>query len=181
MRRRLLVMLAALGLILAAPAGSAWAHPGHERLARPASAATTAHEVIVVAEAEPPAPASLDSQPPGRHHLPSAMALVAGAITFLAAMPHRRRTLAMVLALLLGMVAFEGAVHATLHLRNLPHTDGLAISASSTQQPAPELDDAAPAPILLALLTETPPHHDPFVPEFAVSVNHGRAPPLFVA
>jgi len=181
MRSRLLVLLAALGLIVVGFPGPAWAHPEHEQTALFASATTAAHDSIVVSEAEPPAPASLDSRPSAHHHQPSAMALVAGAITFLAAMPHRRRTLAMVLALLLGMVAFEGAVHATLHLRNLPHTDGLAISVSSTQQPAPELDDAAPAPILFALLTETPPHHDPFVPEFAVSVNHGRAPPLFVA
>jgi hypothetical protein len=181
MRHRRLVLLTVLGLVAAGLVGSAWAHPGHERTAHSASATTAVHESIVASESEPSAPASPDSRPPGRHHLPSAMALVAGAVTFLAAMPHRRRTLAMVLALLLGMVAFEGALHATLHLRNAPHADGLAIGVSSAQQPAPELDDSAPVPILLALLAETPRHHDPFVPEFAVAVNHGRAPPLFLA
>src|SRR5262245_51534857 len=116
MRYRLLVLLAALALGAGLP-GSAWAHPDHERTARPASATSAVHESIVVSEAESPAPASLDARPPGRHHLPPAMALVVGAVTFLASMPHRRRTLATVLALLLGMVAFEGAVHATYHLR----------------------------------------------------------------
>ena len=181
MRHRLLVLLTALGLVTAGLVGSAWAHPGHERSARSAGATSVVHDPIVASEATPSAPSSLDSRPPGRHHLPPAMALVVGAVTFLAAMPHRRRTLATVLALLLGMVAFEGAVHATLHLRNLPHADGLAIGASPAQQPAPELEDAAPVPILLALLTETPRHNDKFVPEFAVAVHHGRGPPLFLA
>ena len=176
MRYRLLVLLTALALV-AGLAGSAWAHPGHEQTGRPAAV----HESIEASEAESPAPASLDSRPAGRHHLPPAMALVVGAVTFLAAMPHRRRTLAMVLALLLGVVTFEGALHATFHLRNLPHADGLAIGASPAQQPAPELDDAAPVPILPGLLAETPRHNDPFVPEFAVAVHHGRGPPLFLA
>jgi len=180
MRRRLLVLLAALGLIAVGLAGPAWAHPGHERTARSESATAAVHDSIVVSEAVPPAPASLDSRAPGRHHLPPAMAFVAGAVTFLAAMPYRGRTLALVLALLLGMVAFEGAVHATFHLRNLPHADGLAIGASPAQQPASQLDDAAPAPILLARVAETARHHDPFAPEFDVAVHHGRAPPPFL-
>ena len=181
MRHRLLVLLAALGLFSAELVGSAWAHPGHERTARSTSATTAGPELIAASEAEPPAPAPPNLRPHRRHHLPSALALVAGAVTFLAAMPHRRRTLAMVLALLLGMVAFEGALHATFHLRNAPHADGLAIGASPAQQSAPELNDATPVPILIALLAETPRHHDPFVPEFAVAVNHGRAPPVFLA
>jgi hypothetical protein len=180
MRHRLLVLLTALGLIAAGLAGSAWAHAGHERTTRPVSATTAVHDSIVASEAEPPACASLDSRPPGRHHLPSAMALVAGAVTFLAAMPHRRRTLAIGLALLLGMVAFEGALHATFHLRNLPHADGLAIGASPAQQPAPELEDASPVTVHFALLAETPRHDDAFVPELAVAVHHGRGPPLFL-
>src|SRR5262245_20066287 len=181
MRHRLVVLLTALGLIAAGFAGSAWADSGHERTARSVNPTTAVDDSIVANAAEPPAPASLDSRPSGHQHLPSAMALVAGAVTFLTAMPHRRRTLALVLALLLGMVAFEGALHATFHLRNAPHANGLAIGAAPAQQPAPELNDAAPVPILLTLLAETPRHHDPFVPEFAVAVNHGRAPPVFLA
>src|SRR5262245_10952406 len=181
MRHRLVALLTALGLIAVGFAGPAWAHSGHEPTARSASATTAVHDSIVANAAELPAPAPPDPRPPGRQHLPSAMALVAGAVTFLAAMPHRRRTLALVLALLLGMVAFEGVLHATFHLRNAPHADGLAIGTSPAQQPAPELNDAAPVPILLALLAETPRHHDPFVPEFAVAVSHGRDPPVFLA
>src|SRR5262245_32569503 len=160
MRHRLLVLLTALGLGTALLVGSAWAHPGHDWNTRPASATSAVQGSIVASEKESPAPSSLDSKPAGRHHLPPAMALVVGAVTFLAAMPHRRRTLATVLALLLGMVAFEGAVHATFHLRNLPHADGLAIGASPAQQAAPDLDDAAPVHVLIARLAETPRHHD---------------------
>jgi hypothetical protein len=108
------------------------------------------------------------------------MALLAGAVTFLAAMPHRRRTLALVLTLLLGTVAFEGAAHATFHLRHLPHADGLAIGASPAQQAAP-VEDATLVTVHLALLAETPRHGNAFVPELAVAVNHGRGPPLFLA
>jgi hypothetical protein len=69
------------------------------------------------------------------HHAPSAIALVAGALVH---------------AVLLAMVAFEGAVHAALHSRRLPHTDGLAIGASSTQQVAADLHGAVPAATPLA-------------------------------
>jgi hypothetical protein len=181
MPRRLFVLLTTLALIAAGFAGSAWAHPGHEPGARSASATTAVHDSIAASEADPPTPSSLDSRSPGRHHLPPAMALLAGAVTFLAAMPHRRRTLALVLALLLGTVAFEGAAHATFHLRHLPHADGLAIGASPAQQAASEIEDATPVTVHLALLAETPRHVNAFVPELAVTVKHGRGPPLFLA
>jgi hypothetical protein len=181
MRRRLLVLLAALGLIAAGLAGPAWAHPGHDRAARSASAGIAAHDLIAASDVEPSAASSLDSRPPGRQHVPPALAFLAGAVTFLAALPHRRRTLALALVLLLGAVAFEGALHATFHIRNLPHADGLAIGASPAQQPAPEIEDAAPVAVLLALLAETPRQDDTRVPELVVGVNHGRGPPLLLA
>lgn len=135
-------------------------------------------EHVAAGEAEPSVPSMLNARSGSRHHAPPIVALVAGAVVLLAAIPDRRRTLALVLGLLLATVTFEGAFHAALHLRHLPHADGLAIGASPIQQAATDPKDAVPVAAVPALLAEAPVHYEARVPDIDVTVNHGRAPPL---
>lgn len=177
MRHRLLVLLVMIGLAVACPSGPAWAHPGHELTARSAH-----HDVAVSTESVVPGDTdvsgpSLDARPTAHHHVPSALALVVGAFTLLAALPNRRRTFAIVLTLLLASFAFEGAFHAALHLRHLPHADGLTIGASPTPPASPDPDGAAPVAPVLTLLAEAPEPYDAPFPDIIVAVNRGRAPP----
>jgi len=178
MLRRLLVLLAVIGLTLAG-LDIAWAHPGHAPMTASAHDTPAVHaESLAPSKANPPAPCTLDSRPASRHHVPPAVALVAGALTMLAALPHRRRTLAFALALLLATVASEGMFHAALHLRHVPHADGLTIGAAPIPPAVQGPEGAEPVAPVFARLTEGPRHYDASLPDITVGVKQGRAPPL---
>jgi hypothetical protein len=170
---RLLILLAAVCLAASGLPGAAWAHPGHGPLDESAA--------VRVGFGDPGDPASRTSPSPERHHAPPAIALVAGSLALLAGLPRRRRTVALVLALLLATVALEGAVHAVLHLRHLPHADGLAIGASAASQAATDPDSAAPSETILAPLGKPLERRVAPVTGIAITPNHGRAPPAVPA
>ncbi len=177
-RHRLVMLLAAVGLAASSLAGPAWAHPGHGPIGESAVEAAARLAPGHQSEMDPLSPIPVNPRASPRHSAPPAVALVAGALALLASIPHRRRTLALALGLLLALVAFEGAFHAALHLRHLPHADGLAIGASAGQQAAADLASAAPAATPLALLGEAPQPYDAPVTDVAVSSDQGRAPPV---
>jgi hypothetical protein len=172
-QHRLLILLATICLAASGLPRPAWAHPGHGPLDESAA--------VRVGFGDPGDPMSRTSPSSERHHAPPAIALVAGALALLAGLPRRRRTFAFVLALLLTTVALEGAVHAVLHLRHLPHADGLAIGASAAPQAATDLDSAAPSENILAPLGKALERSVALVTETAITPNQGRAPPAFPA
>lgn len=166
--RRLLVLLAGLGLAATSLGAPAWAHPGHGPIGGAAASPQVRTGSRDGGEGEPARP---------REHAPPAAALVAGALALLAGLPHRRRTLALALAAVLATAAFEGVFHAALHLGHVPHTDGLAIGAAAIPPAATDPHAAAPAAPPLARLGEAPYRYDPAVTDVVVSSNQGRAPP----
>lgn len=173
-RHRLLILVAAIGLAASTFQGIAWAHPGHEPVDESASGVTVR---LAVGEHDERTPLS-PTLPAARHNTPPAVALAAGLLALLASFPHRRRTLSLALALLLAMVAFEGAAHAALHLRHLPHADGLAIGASATHQAVADLDSAVPTATPLAPLEEALQRDIAPATDTTITANQGRAPPL---
>ncbi len=176
--RRFLLLLAVVGQIVAR-LDIAWAHPGHGPMTASAHDTPTMHaESFVPSKANPPAPGALDSRQGSRHHVPPAVALVAGALTLLAALPHRRRTLAFALALLLATVAFEGVFHAALHLRHVPHADGLTIGAAPVPPVIQAPEGAESVAPVFARLSEGPRHYHASLPDITVGVQQGRAPPI---
>jgi hypothetical protein len=127
-------------------------------------------------EREPLSQASTNRQPTPHH--PAPLALVAGALTLLAGIARRRRSLALTLALLLGLVAFEGVFHAALHLHQLPHADRLAIGAAASPQALADFEVEGAAAPRLTLFGQTPERYGAPVSDIAAASNQGRAPPL---
>ena len=154
-----------------------WAHPGHESVGGAAAVAAVDPSRADNGEGD----ALRQASRPSGDHVPSALALVAGAVAFLASLPHRRRTIALVLCVLLALVAFEGAAHAALHLRHLPHADGLAVGPSATQQATADVASVVPTMSSLALLEATIEHDVAPVADATVAANQGRAPPILPA
>jgi hypothetical protein len=117
--------------------------------------------------------------PRATHHGPPPVAaVVAGAAVALAAALRGRRPLAVVLALLLGVAAFEGAGHAAMHLGHVPHGDGMAIGASPGQ-PCAVAGSEGPADGTPLWSPEAAPE-SPACPssQAAAAPYEGRAPPL---
>jgi hypothetical protein len=156
-RRRLAGLAAGVALALSVLAAPAWAHHGHDSTGGPATGNALGQ------------------------HTPPAVALIAGALAFLAAIPQRRRALAWSLALLLATVSLEGMLHAALHLHKVTHSQSLAIGASPAQQAATRPDTEGPsATPVMRLIEIVELYHAP-VPDVAVASNRGRAPPLSLA
>ena len=153
---RLVRLLAGVALALSVLAAPAWAHPGHDSTGGPAAGGALGQ------------------------HTPPAMALIAGALAFLAAIPRRRRALALALVLLLATVSLEGMLHAALHLHKVKHSQSLAIGASPAQQAAarPDTEDPSATPVIR--LIDVAELYDAPVPDVAVASNRGRAPPLLL-
>jgi hypothetical protein len=156
-RPRLLALLAGVALALASLAAPAWAHPGHESTDGPAAAAN-----------------SWDAL--GRH-APTAIGLLAAALSLLAGSPHRRRALSLALVLLVATVFLEGMFHAALHLQKIRHAQSLAIGASPAQQAATGPGTDGPSATPFIRLIEVAQHYDAPGPDVAVASNRGRAPP----
>ncbi|HXJ80906.1 MAG TPA: hypothetical protein VMS64_19790 [Candidatus Methylomirabilis sp.] len=176
-RLRLLLLLVTASLAISSLASPACAHPGHDADGESAVGVPVRPALGEEGAGGPPPHA-----PRGpRHHAPPAVALVAGALALLANLPHRRRTLAIALALLLALTAFEGAAHAALHLRHVPHTDGLAIGVSASPQASVDLDGTVPAVSPLVPLGEVVERGVAPAVGAIVAANQGRAPPVFPA
>jgi hypothetical protein len=163
-RQRLLVLLAGLGLSLLSLTVPAWAHPGHDPASGPlAGDNRDAHRI--------PGSSGAAGQ-----HMPSSLALAAGALTLFAALGQRRRTLALALVLLLAVVSLEGLAHAALHLQKIRHADSLGASASQQAAAYPDAAVRSATPevrwIEVAARYEAPAHY------LVVASHHGRAPPL---
>jgi hypothetical protein len=151
---RVVRLAAGVALALSVLAAPAWGHPGHDSTGAPVSGNTLGQ------------------------HTPPAMALIAGALAFLAAIPRRRRALALGLSLLLATVSLEGMLHAALHLHNVAHSQSLPMGASPTQQAAtrPDAEDPSTTPVI-RLIDVTEPYDAP-APDVALASSRGRAPPL---
>jgi hypothetical protein len=147
-------LAAGVALALTVLAAPAWAHPGHDSTGGPVAGDALGQ------------------------HTPPAAALIAGALTFLAAIPRRRRALAWSLALLLATVSLEGMLHAALHLHKVGHSQSLAIGASAAQQAATRPDTEGPSATPVIRLIDVAELYDAPVPDIAVASNRGRAPPL---
>ena len=154
---RFVRLVAGVALALSVLAAPAWAHPGHDSTGGPAAGDALGQ------------------------HSPPAMALITGALAFLAAIPQRRRALALSLALLLATVSLEGLLHAALHLHNVKHSQSLAIGASPAQQAATRPDTEGPSATPVIRLIDVAKLYDAPVPDVAVASNRGRAPPLSLA
>ena len=154
---RFVRLVAGVALVLTVLAAPAWAHPGHDSTGGPVA-----------------------GDAPGQH-TPPAVALIAGALAFLVAIPQRRRALALGLALLLAAVSLEGMLHAALHLHKVKHSQSLAIGASTAQQAATRPDTESPSATPVIRLIEIAELYDAPVPDIAVASNRGRAPPLLPA
>jgi hypothetical protein len=154
LRLRLVGLIGCLALALTVLAAPAWAHPGHE-----------AADV----------PLAGDTQ--GSHTVPTA-ALIAGALAFLAALPQRRRTLALALALSLAALSLEGVLHAALHLQHVRHAQSLSIGASPALRVAPRAEASLPSATPVVRLMPVAERYEPPAPDIFVASSRGRAPPL---
>lgn len=174
-RPRRALLLLWIGLIGAALASNAWAHP----LLDP-RAASADRDVIEWSGARvptSPAPSASPSVTGALDNGPPALALVAGALVLLGALPNRRRTLGLVLTLLLALVAAEGTAHAALHLGHVRHGDALAIDTSGVLPPAAEPAADSPDANPLASTGAAPIRVDAQWSDGAVSLATGRGPP----
>jgi hypothetical protein len=129
-------------------------------------------------EVELPSQAAANGQVTPHHSAAPAIALVAGALALLAGIARRPRALALTLAMLLGLVAFEGVFHAALHLRQLPHPDSLAIGAGAMPPTLAELEVEGAAAPPLTLFGKTPERYDAPVSDVGAASSQGRAPPV---
>ena len=165
-RRRLLGLLAGVGLCFSSLTVPAWAHPGHDLASGPQAGDNREAQGVG------------GSSGAAGQHAPSPLALAAGALALFAALPQRRRTLALALVLFLTVVSLEGLAHAALHLQKIRHADSLAIGASTSRQVAAHPDAALRSAtpevrwIEVAALYEAPP------PDIVIAPHHGRSPPL---
>ena len=177
-RRRALLVLLGVGLAVSSLSGSAWAHGWLPLFDESPAATQTELQSARHLERESPSQASANGQVTPHHPAAPAIVLMAGALVLLAGITRRRRTLALTLALLLGLVAFEGVFHAALHLRQIPHPDSLAIGAGATPQALADLDVEGAAAPPLTLLGKTRERYDPPVSDVGAASNQGRAPPV---
>ncbi|HKE11112.1 MAG TPA: hypothetical protein VKE73_06030 [Myxococcota bacterium] len=165
-QQRLLVLLAGAGLCLSSLSVPAWAHPGHDPVSGPlAGDNRDAHGVA-------------GSSGAAGRHAPSSLALAAGALALFAALPQRRRTLALAIVLFLAVVSLEGLAHAALHLQKIRHADSLAIGASASRQVAAQPDAAVRSATPEVRWIEVAARSEALAPDLAVASHHGRAPPL---
>ena len=175
MTPRRFMLLLGVGLAVLCLTAPAWAHPGHD-----SPGAASASDGLHASGQSATAPESrgvVDSWEALRRQAPSSAALVLGALAFLAAMPHRRRALALALVLLLSMASLEGVLHAALHLHHVRHAGSLTIGASPAQPAAadPDTEGAFATPVIL--LGKVVEDYDAPVPDIVVSSSLGRAPP----
>ncbi len=173
-RHRLVTFAAGIGLALSALAGTALAHTG---LDSPAAAASTPLFPDQVPQSAPaPATAPYPPVAPRDHGLPLSALVVAG-FALLAALPNRRRTLALALTLLLATVTFEAVAHAALHLGHLGHADGLVIDASAVPPAVLDVDTAPLRSSPLAPRGVAPEWADAGLSDGAPLSARERAPP----
>jgi hypothetical protein len=171
-RRRLLIVLVALGLAVSSAPGVARAHPGHDQVGT--AAARSAAPLAASGEPDdPPGPVASAA----RHTSPPSVALAAGALALLASFPHRRRTLALALTALLAIFAFEGAAHAALHLGHFRHGDGLAIGVAIAPPAVTDLHDQVRAAMPPAPREEASRQDTVRATDNTVILTQGRAPP----
>jgi hypothetical protein len=172
-RYRAFALLAVLVFAVSSLSAPAWAHPGHMP---DEPAGSTLPES---GELGSPHAAAVTPLAAPRHRGPSAVALLAGALALLANLPDRRRTLALVVTVLLGAAVSEGAFHALLHLRHLAHSDGLVVGPSAAQQAATDPEGTAPATLSLPLVGKAAPERR-IAPQIerALASDRGRAPPI---
>ena len=154
-RPRVLVLLVGVALALSSLAAPAWAHPGHE-------------------SADGQAAASWDAL--GRY-APTAVGLLAAALSLLAGSPHRRRALALAVALLVAAVSLEGMLHAAFHLQKVRHAQSLSIGASPALHAATGPDTDGPSATPVIRLIEVAERYDAPAPDVVVASYRGRAPP----
>ena len=177
-RLRLFVHLAGVALALSSLPGSAWAHPGHDSISGGGAGALVGVEAPDLRETPRANQGTTGSLNARRQRASAATTLVAAALGLLAAIPHRRRALALALIGLLATVSLEGALHAALHLHQVRHADSLAIGASPAQQAAADLDTDGPATVPDILLVEVAERYDPPMTVVVLASNRGRAPPI---
>jgi hypothetical protein len=168
-RRRTRVSPAALAVIalLAGAAGPVWAHPGTPLPVEVETAAVTA-----AATALDPPPVALPPAAAVFHWLVMGLALLFGAT-----LAAPRRTLVVILVLVLGLVTVESSVHSVHHLGDQQGAATCVIATATAQVPGaaegdPTYDVQALAP-LGAVLASTldRPGSRPLRPD------EGRAPP----
>ena len=177
-RRRVLLVLLGVGLAVSSLSESAWAHPWLPLFEGSPAATQTDLESPRHIELESPSQGSANGEVTPHHPAAPAIALVAGALALLAGIARRRRALALTLALLLGLVAFEGVFHAALHLRHLAHPDSLAIGAGATPPTLADLEVEGAAAPPLTLFGKTPERYDAPVSDVGAASSQGRAPPV---
>jgi hypothetical protein len=160
MRGRLLATVLVVSAILAA--APAWAHVSTTPVIEPPALATFGPETLSA----------------GTPAAPQLWLALAGAALVAAALARRRRPLAVALALLLALVAFEAGLHSVHHMTDKvadgnqcvvaaasSHVGGLSVTAVAIHQPGDAPKFAAPAPSVLRISSR-----------FAAP-DLGRAPP----
>jgi hypothetical protein len=154
-----------LALALVALAGPAAAH-----VSAPAPSAAT----IEMAPADAVVPIwSAAPTPPGLSwYLPAALAFGA-----LAAWYRPRRVVAVTLALLLCVFAFENALHSVHHSFDPQQQEACAVAAASAHLAAVEVDDPALSSIALPVVGQAEADPPASSPTRFLSPDQGRAPP----
>jgi hypothetical protein len=132
-----------------------------------------------------PAPAVLEAADPGgvpdlraAPESPAVSGYLAAALALLAAVAWRRPRAAVVigLVLLLGVFAFENALHSVHHGFD-PEQEGCVVAAVAAQLAAVEAADASPAPVALTLAGRAEVTPSPLALSRFQSPDQGRAPP----
>jgi hypothetical protein len=163
MRRAALgfTLLLAVVLAVAAPAGAHTVAPDTV-----AVAPVVLHETLTAAPALPSVPWT-------------ALAALLGVVLGIAARP--RRTLALTLALVVALLAFETGVHSTHHLGRADEATHCLVAWMSTQLSADIVDVTVEASLAILPAATSPPPATPDVPSRHIAPDAGRAPPIFSA
>jgi hypothetical protein len=161
-----------LAAAVLATAGPAAAHP---------SATLSPSGVPIVLEALGPEPPSVPPAPPEpptpAQWLPPALAAGLG-LGLTVARRRSRRALAVGLALLLAILAFEGALHSVHHGLGDKQYAGCAVAAVSAHLAAVSADGAVD-PALILIGAGAPAHPDPVSPRIRPpGPCQDRAPPI---
>ena len=164
MRRAALsfTLLLAVALAAAAPAS---AHTG-ARDGAVTVAPVVLHETITAAPALPSVPWT-------------ALATLVGVALGLAARP--RRALALTLAVVVALLAFETGVHSTHHLGRADEATHCLVAWMSAQLSADLVGAAIEASLALEPAATSPALATPDVPSRHIAPDAGRAPPTFSA
>ena len=176
MSRRLTMISLLVLAICAFPCAAAFAHPALETTVGPSASAPD------VAPSGGPSTMAWSSAP--TPPVIPWLAMLAAAAAVIAAWRRPRRALALAIALILGLFAFENGVHSVHHLNDLRHLDDLRsgaichVAVATAHIAGTLVDGMTPEPLVLPSRERLVLQQHLTVESMSLAAHRGRAPPI---